>query len=96
MRNQYPSSSQGEDWRKNCACCRQGSFLPLAVMVGGTPVCDDCRPKWGDGFVKAYEQDMEHMKAFLEFTLYADEETIRLLTLVESGEPMPVREDLEI
>jgi hypothetical protein len=32
---------------------------------------------------------MKHMKAFLQFTLYADEETIRLLTLVESGEPLP-------
>jgi hypothetical protein len=35
------------------------------------PVCDECKPKWVNGFVKAYEQDMQGGKAFLGFTLYS-------------------------
>jgi hypothetical protein len=71
MSKKNSDKGRTEEWRMNCACCGQRAFLPLAVTVNEMPVCEDCRPKWVDGFVKAYEQDMRDKRAFLSFTLYA-------------------------
>jgi hypothetical protein len=72
MGKQKCGRGKEKEWRRECACCGQKAFLPLAVTANELSVCEECRPKWVDGFVKAYEQDMRSKKAFLSFTLYAE------------------------